>query len=122
MRAESRKLSLTHIVSYGKLLSVSDAQFTMLEDLTVENQYGSCIVSNIVRQLLAFSPRLQHLSLQLVDSLDDLLWAEIFNSNNLRHLLSVNLDQCHSISGDSLQVSRQYFRRTNIKENVYCST
>ena len=56
------------------------------------------------RQLLAFSPYLQHLSLQLVDSLDDLLWAEIFNSNNLRHLVSVSLDQCHSLSGDSLQV------------------
>ena len=29
---------------------MSAAQFTRLEDLTVENQYGSCIVSNIVRQ------------------------------------------------------------------------
>ena len=60
------------------------------------------------RQLLAFSAGLQHLSLQLVDSLDDLLWAEIFNSNSFRHLVSVSLDQCHSLSGESLQVSSQY--------------
>lgn len=64
--------------------------------------------SALVRQLLAFSPELQHLSLQLVDCLDDLLWAEIVNSNPLSHLVSLSLDQCHSLSGDSLQVSSKY--------------
>ena len=62
----------------------------------------------MVRQLLAFSAELQHLSLQLVDSLDDLLWAEILNSNSLSHLVTLSLDQCHSLSGDSLQVSTKY--------------
>ena len=61
------------------------------------------------RQLLTFSVHLQHLSLQLVDSLDDLLWAEIFNSNRLSELVSLSLDQCHSLSGDSLQVTSQYW-------------
>ena len=52
-----------------------------------------------------------------MDSLDDLLWAEIFNSNNLRHLVTVSLDQCHSLSGDSLQVPtpHPYFTRKGLR-------
>ena len=58
-------------------------------------------MSNILRQLLCFSAGLQHLSLLLVDSLDDVLWSEVITSS-LSQLVSLSVDQCHCLSGDSL--------------------
>ena len=77
-------------------------QFNLLEDLSLENQYGSCIVTNILRQLLCYSPGLQSMSLMLVDCLDDVVWSQIISTNSLTSLISLTLDQCHSISGDCL--------------------
>ena len=123
------------------------SHFSALEELVLENQYGSCIVSNIVRQLLFNCNNLQSLTLQLgrtflnfcsegssrshsvrliplhwfepkilclvcnvstryflfaVDSLDDVVMAQVLASNSLQALVSLTLDQCHSVSGDSL--------------------
>ena len=77
-------------------------QFTQLEDVVLENQYGSCIVSNILRQLLLPATGLQSLVLQLVDSLDDVVWAQLTSANPLQQLVTLTIDQCHSISGDVL--------------------
>ena len=96
-----RKLSLSHIINYGQLVSLSESQFRQLEEVSLENQYGATIVSNILRQLLCFSAGLQHLSLLLVDSLDDVLWSEVITSS-LSQLVSLSVDQCHCLSGDSL--------------------
>ena len=37
-----------------------------------------------------------------MDSLDDVLMAQVLASNSLQALVSLTLDQCHSVSGDSL--------------------
>ena len=37
-----------------------------------------------------------------MDSLDDLVLSQVLASNSLRALVSLTLDQCHSVSGDSL--------------------
>ena len=96
-----RRLSLSHIVHYGQLVTVCQDQYIKLEELTLENQYGAHIVSNILRQLLEFSAGLQQLSLLLVDSLDDLVWSQVMM--NKTQLESLSLDQCHSLSGDRLE-------------------
>lgn len=85
----------------SKYISLKDP-FIHLEELTLENQYGSCIVSNILRQLLSNCPGLVSLSLTLVDSLDDVVMAGVAATNPLHHLQTLTLDQCHSISGDCL--------------------
>ena len=50
----------THLDIY-----ILQSHFSALEELVLENQYGSCIVSNIVRQLLFNCFNLQSLTLQL---------------------------------------------------------
>ena len=37
-----------------------------------------------------------------MDSLDDVVWRQVLTTNSLRGLESLTLDQCHSVSGDSL--------------------
>jgi len=69
----------------------------------LHNDYSSCIVSNILKQLLCFCDKLQSFDLKLVDSLDDILWCQILGINPLAHLVSFSLDQCHCISGDMVQ-------------------
>ena len=73
--------------------------FLQLEGLKLHNDYSSCIVSNILKQLLCFCDKLQSFDLKLVDSLDDILWCQILGINPLAHLVSFSLDQCHCISG-----------------------
>ena len=77
--------------------------FCNLEELQITNEYGCHVFSNILRQLIFFCPNLQYLHLQLMDCLDDLLWTQIHLQNSLTHLVSVTLDQCHSISGDTVE-------------------
>ena len=98
-----QNLSLSHMISWGKVMNICTEQFSNLEELTLTNEYGSHLFSNIVRQLLFFCSKLQYLHLQLVDCLDDILWSEILCQNSLSCLISVTLDQCHSISGDIME-------------------
>ena len=53
-----------------------------------------------------FNKVLQLLTLSMiycsVDSLDDVVWSQVLAANSLRALTSLTLDQCHSVSGDSL--------------------
>ena len=77
-------------------------------------------MSNILRQLLWNSYNLQSLHLQLVDSLDDIVWSEIVSSNPLDNLISLTLDQCHCISGDVLQdIITRYLINTLIDTQPY---
>ena len=98
-----QNLSLSHIISWGQLMNICPEYFSNLEELQITNKYGCHIFSNILRQLLFFCPNLQYLHLQLLDCLDDLLWTQIHLQNSLTHLVSVTLDQCHSISGDTIE-------------------
>ena len=59
-------------------------------------------MSNIIKQLLCFCVNLEELTLQLVDSLDDMVWNNIICSNNLHNLISLTLEECHCISGEVL--------------------
>ena len=51
-----------------------------------------CLVFNISTRYFLFA----------VDSLDDVVMAQVLASNSLQALVSLTLDQCHSVSGDSL--------------------
>jgi len=94
---------LSHIISYGQLMNLCEDHFCNLEELQVTNEYGSHIISNILRQLLLFCFNLQYLHLQQVDCLDDMIWTQITCQNTFTNLISVTLDQCHSISGDNMK-------------------
>jgi len=95
-----KHLSLSHVISWGKLFNICSSYFCSLEELRLTNEYGCHIISNIHRQLLFFSSNLQYIHFQLLDSLDDLLWAEVLLQNPLTNLVSLTFEQCHSISGD----------------------
>ena len=98
-----QNLSLSHVISWGQVMNICPGYFSHLEELQLSNQYGSHLFSNIIKQLLFFSSKLQYLQLQMVDCLDDILWFQIICQNSLTNLISLTLDQCHSISGDIIE-------------------
>jgi len=93
-------LGLSHIITYGRLQNICKSSFCKLEELDFTNEYGCPIVSKVLKQLLFFSKNLQYLHLQRIDCLDDVLWSQALSKNKLTNLISLTLDQCHSISGD----------------------
>ena len=98
-----QNLSLSHMISYGQLMNICEEYFCNLEELQITNEYGCHVFSNILRQLLFFCSNLQYLYLQLVDCLDDMLWTQVMCQNTFTHIISATLDQCHSISGDTIE-------------------
>jgi len=93
-------LGLSHIISYGRLQNICKGSFCNLEELDLTNDYGCQILSKSLKQLLFFSRNLQYLHLQRMECLDDVLWSQLMSKNNLTNLISLTLDQCHSLSGD----------------------
>jgi len=93
-------LSLSHVIKYGKIKNLNRGSFCFLEELDFLNEYGCHIAHNILKQLLFNGNCLQYLHLQGMDCLDDILWTQVISKNNLTSLVSLTLDQCHSISGE----------------------
>ena len=96
-------LTLSHILSYGKIKNLNHRSFCNLEELDFLNEYGCHIAHNILKQLLFNSKNLQYLHLQSLDCLDDILWSQVVRKNNLTSLVSLTLDQCHYIPGQDIE-------------------
>jgi len=96
------QLSISHVATFAPVMVEGPPVFKKLESLTLLNSYGNHILSTAVRQLLLNCVRLQELHLQLVDTLDDLLWEQVATSNPLQHLVTATFDQCHGISASIL--------------------
>ena len=93
-------LGLSHILNYEKIKNLNRGSFCFLEELDFLNEYACRIAHNILKQLLFNGSSIQYLHLQRMDCLDDILWTQVISKNNLSSLVSLTLDQCHSISGE----------------------
>ena len=93
-------LGLSHILNYEKITNLNRGSFCFLEELDFLNEYACRIAHNILKQLLFNGSSIQYLHLQRMDCLDDILWTQVISKNNLSSLVSLTLDQCHSISGE----------------------
>jgi len=93
-------LGLSHILQYGKIKNLNRDSFSNLEELDFMNEYGARIFHNIIKQLLFNSSNIQYLHLQRIECLDDILLTQVINKNNLSSLVSLTLDQCHTVSGE----------------------
>ena len=89
-----------HILNYEKIKNLNRGSYYFLEELDLKNEYGSRIAHNILKKLLFNGSSIQYLHLQRMDCLDDILWTQVISKNNLSSLVSLTLDQCHSISGE----------------------
>lgn len=95
-------LRFSAITSFLPVFDLSQKSFPMLQELELLNSVGAHIFTNTLRQLLATSTSLKHLKFQFVDTLNDEVCAELMRSNPLKHLCTLTLDQCHSVSLHSL--------------------